>query len=79
MKVGRYSIIEKIGDGPFSSVYQAKDTAFKDRIVAIKIWHAPLKYRNIYDSFLQDVQSLIALRHTHILPVLEVNVDGDTL
>src|SRR6266702_812234 len=78
MKIGRFSILEKIGDGPFSSVYKAEDTT-KGCIVAIKIWQSPARSRGIYDTLIHDIQPILALKHAHILPVFEVNANDDIL
>ena len=79
MKIGHFSILEKLGDGPFSSVYKAEDVTCKGRIVTIKIWHAPPRYLNFYDAFIQDVQPFVALRHAHILTMFEANIEDDIL
>ncbi len=74
---GRYELLELLGVGGMARVYRAHDIR-EDRFVAVKVLlpryaHAPaLRLR-----FEAEGSTMMAVDHPHIVPVLEVNTDGD--
>ena len=71
--LGRYHVIEPLGQGGMASVYKAFDTSL-ERHVAIKIIRADIETEN-QDEFLKrfqrEAKSLAQLDHPYILKVLD--------
>ena len=71
MNVGRYEIIEQLGQGGMATVYRAHDPRFK-REVAIKLlprefMHDP----NFKARFVREAQTVARLEHSAIVPVYD--------
>src|SRR5437870_8073251 len=76
-QIGNYLLIEKIGDGPFSTVYQGEHRNLQKGIIrAIKIVHTALRAQTNCDVFLRETQLLRQLKHRHILPIFEIAIDN---
>ncbi|HEX4413601.1 MAG TPA: serine/threonine-protein kinase [Lacipirellulaceae bacterium] len=76
-KIGKYEIFELIGAGSFGRVYQGYDPLAK-RQVAIKVprtWSDVSEEKR--DAFLHEAQSAAALRHEHIVRLLDVYQGSD--
>lgn len=72
-QIGNYRIERELADGGFGTVYLAKHTLLKNRVVAIKLLHAThLASQKERDSFIQEAETLEMLKHPHILPLLDV-------
>ena len=70
--VGRYEIIEKIGEGAMAAVYRAYDPSI-DRPLAIKFLHANLSADPEYRSrFLREARAAGMLSHPNIVTVFDV-------
>ena len=54
-----FHVIEEIGDGRFSRVYLAKQSALSDRLVVLKVVNVPLS----------EPQNMAMLTHTNIVPI----------
>ncbi|MBW2387240.1 MAG: SUMF1/EgtB/PvdO family nonheme iron enzyme, partial [Deltaproteobacteria bacterium] len=66
---GRYRVESKLGAGGMATVYAAMDQTL-GRQVVIKIPHAELlRQPGFRERFIEEVRSLIALVHPHILPI----------
>ena len=71
--LGRYHIIEPLGEGGMASIYKAYDTSL-ERNVAIKIIRADIEDENegeFLKRFQREARALAALDHPYILKVLD--------
>jgi serine/threonine protein kinase len=68
-KIGRYTILRRIGKGGFGQVLLAHDEDL-DRPVAIKVPRADRVSRpEDVEAFLHEAKVLVSLDHPHIVPV----------
>jgi tRNA A-37 threonylcarbamoyl transferase component Bud32 len=76
-KVGRFVVLETLGQGAFGTVYKARDPEL-DRLVALKVPRAgSLSGQAELDRFLREARSVAQLRHPAIVAVHEVGqVEG---
>lgn len=75
--VGRYELIEKIGEGGMAVVYKAKDRLL-NRFVAIKILRPEYtKDVQFVDSFRRESQAAAGLQHPNIISVFDVGREGN--
>jgi tRNA A-37 threonylcarbamoyl transferase component Bud32 len=71
-KLGRYEILEKIGQGGFAIVYRAKDTEL-DRLVALKeLRQAFLDDTEWVSRFKREARTIARLDHPHIVTIHDV-------
>lgn len=72
--LGRYRVLEKVGQGGMGTVYKARDPEL-DRLVAIKV---PQLDPNRPDHtvavhrFLREARAAASVRHTHVCPIHDV-------
>ena len=91
IRIGRYEIRSKIGEGGMGEVYLAQDTKL-DRKVALKILPAEVAGdRNRMSRFVQEAKAASALNHPNIITIHEIDetdsihfiatefIDGETL
>ncbi len=77
-KLGKYKILDKLGEGAMGSVYRAYDNIL-DRDVAIKImaedikWNPELKLR-----FYREARSAAGLHHPNIVTIYDLGEEGKT-
>jgi serine/threonine protein phosphatase PrpC/tRNA A-37 threonylcarbamoyl transferase component Bud32 len=72
--IGKYRVISELGHGMFGHVYKAQHSILTNRIVAIKLMRAiPLGSPQEREMFLQEARLLEALKHPHILPIIDVD------
>ncbi|MFI5387152.1 MAG: protein kinase, partial [Fimbriimonadales bacterium] len=78
-KIGRYRIIQRLGQGGFGTVYLAHDDDL-DRPVAVKVPN-PERITRAEDveAFLVEARILARLDHPHIVPVFDVGRTKDGL
>lgn len=75
--VGRYELVEKIGEGGMAVVYKAKDRLL-NRFVAIKILRPEFtKDAQFVDSFRRESQAAAGLQHPNIVSVYDVGKEGN--
>jgi tetratricopeptide (TPR) repeat protein len=75
-RLGRFTLLELIGEGSFGLVYRAHDPQL-DRVVALKVAKPEAHdTRERVDRFLQEARAAAALRHPHIVPVFDAGQDG---
>jgi tRNA A-37 threonylcarbamoyl transferase component Bud32 len=68
---GRYTLVEKIGEGGMGEVWVAKQTAPVKRKVALKLIKAGMDSRAVLQRFEQERQALALMDHPHIAKVLD--------
>jgi len=74
---GKYQFLERIGSGPLSTVYRARDTGL-DRVVAIKVLNQPVADDPVYLEALRGIARISAtLDHPNITAVYDFEVAGD--
>lgn len=70
-RYGRYTVVDKVGQGGMSVVYRARDPAL-DRVVAIKVMHPHLAERAESKArFSREARAVARLRHPHIVEVYD--------
>jgi WD40 repeat protein/tRNA A-37 threonylcarbamoyl transferase component Bud32 len=76
-KLGRFEMLDTVGQGAFGTVYKARDPDL-DRVVAIKVPRAGnLAAPQELDRFLREARSVAQLRHPSIVSIHEVGqADG---
>jgi serine/threonine protein kinase len=74
--LGRYRILSLIGEGGMATVYYAQEI-YTHRPVAVKVL-LPSARRNwdLVERFRREARNAAQLRHPHIVPVYESDVDG---
>lgn len=78
-KIGRYSILRRLGTGGFGRVYEALDDDL-DRHVAIKVPRPERVSRpEDVEAYLNEAKILASLDHPHIVPVYDVGRTDDGL
>src|SRR5258706_640115 len=70
-QVGRYQIIEKVGQGGMGSLYLARDPAI-DRLVAIKVLREDFDSQELRERFAREARSAGRLRHPNIVVAFDV-------
>src|SRR5262249_50542884 len=75
--IGRYRVVQVLGEGGFGQVYQAHDEKL-NRCVAIKVPHRRLVARpEDAESYLAEAQNVASLDHPNIVPVFDVGSAED--
>jgi serine/threonine protein kinase len=70
-RLGRFELVERIGQGAFGEVWRARDTEL-DRLVAIKIPRQRGLSEDELERFQREAIAAARLRHPHIVTVYEV-------
>src|SRR5437660_523133 len=73
---GSYHLIRLLGQGGFADVYLGEHIYLKTK-AAIKILQTRMTGNDLQD-FIKEAQTIAALKHPHILRVLDFGVDGAT-
>ncbi|MEM7128097.1 MAG: protein kinase [Chloroflexota bacterium] len=75
-KLGKYDVIEFIGQGGMASVYKAYQPGV-ERNVAIKVMHQHLATSpDFVQRFLREARSAGNLHHPHIMPVIDCDTEA---
>ncbi len=75
--LGRYEIHERLGHGGMAEVYKAYQPSL-DRAVAVKVLHTfLLEQADSRARFAREARAVAALRHPHIVQVIDFDVVGD--
>src|SRR4051812_42293415 len=78
-KIGRYTILRRLGKGGFGEVFQAFDDDL-DRPVAIKVPRPERVSRpEDIEAYLNEARILASLDHPHVVPVYDVGRTDDGL
>jgi serine/threonine-protein kinase len=75
--IGRYQVLEKIGEGGMGSLFLARDPAI-DRLVAIKLLRHGLDTEALRERFSREARAAGRLRHTHIVTIFDVGEHDGT-
>jgi serine/threonine protein kinase/tetratricopeptide (TPR) repeat protein len=70
-RIGRYTLLERIGEGGFGVVYAAEQTEPPKRRVALKIIKLGMDTRQVIGRFQTEWQALALMDHPHIAKVLD--------
>src|SRR5262245_19295616 len=71
MKIGRYRLLQQIGEGGFGVVFMAEQTEPVQRKVALKIIKAGMDTREVIARFEAERQALALMDHPNIARVLD--------
>ncbi len=76
-EIGKYRIIELIGEGAMGVVYRATDSVL-DRTVAIKVMSASIaRQADLRQRFLREAQAAGSLQHPNVVTIYDLGeVDG---
>src|SRR4051812_4513573 len=78
-RIGRYRIVQRLGQGGFGRVYLAHDDDL-DRPVAIKVPNPErISHPEDVEAFLTEARILASLDHPHIVPVHDIGRTDDGL
>jgi serine/threonine protein kinase len=78
-KLGKYEIVDLLGQGGMAAVYRAYQPEM-DRFVAIKVLPPhPAMDPTFVDRFRQEARTIARLQHPHILPVYDYGSEDDIL
>jgi len=72
-RIGRYKLLEKIGEGGFGVVFMAEQTEPVNRKVALKIIKAGMDTREVIARFEAERQALALMDHPNIARVLDAD------
>ncbi|HWS84334.1 MAG TPA: protein kinase, partial [Ktedonobacteraceae bacterium] len=73
-QLGNYRLIGVLGEGGFAEVYLAEHIYLKTQ-VAIKVLQEKLEAQYV-EGFLKEAQTIAALKHPHILRVLDFGMEN---
>src|SRR6476659_10022509 len=75
--IGKYQIIELVGEGAMGVVYRAKDSVL-DRTVAIKVMNESIaRQDDLRRRFLHEAQAAASLQHPNVVTIFDLgDVDG---
>lgn len=76
--MGRYTKLEKCGEGSFGVVYKARDLVTQD-LVALKQFRKEIEDADVLEDIRIEISILQELRHPNIVKLLEVFYDRATL
>ena len=75
--VGRYRILQRLGEGGFGEVFEAEQTHPVRRRVALKVIKPGMDSRDVIARFMAERQALALMDHPHIARVLDAGTtDG---
>src|ERR1700755_1440088 len=75
--IGKYHIIELVGEGAMGVVYKAKDSVL-DRTVAIKVMNESIaRQDDLRKRFLHEAQAAASLQHPNVVTIFDMgDVEG---
>ena len=76
--IGRYQLLEQLGEGGFGTVYRAYDPAL-DREVALKVLQPALaRHTAMRERFLREGRALARIRHQNVVQVFDTGEAANT-
>jgi serine/threonine protein kinase len=76
--VGPYRLLNLLGEGGLSQVFQAEHTGTRT-LVALKILHPELRSnRKVLDQLRQEMEVITRLSHPHFVQAFELNLEEET-
>jgi serine/threonine protein kinase len=77
IKIGKYQIVEPVGEGAMGVVYRATDLVL-DRTVAVKVMSAAIaRDQSLRQRFLREAQAAASLQHPNLVTVYDLGeTDG---
>jgi len=76
--LGRFLVIERVGEGAMGVVYAAFDPEL-ERKVALKVLHAERGDAKARARLVREAQAMARLSHPNVVTVYDVGVDGDAV
>ena len=78
MRIGKYEIVSELGEGGMGKVYKARDTAFQDGYVALKVLNAEYsKNEEMRKRFFDEAQKARRMSSPHVVKVFDYgSADG---
>src|SRR6516165_7248504 len=77
IRIGRYKLLELIGEGGMGTVWMAEQREPVQRLVALKIIKAGMDSRQVLARFEAERQALALMDHPNIAKVLDAGTTGD--
>jgi serine/threonine protein kinase/tetratricopeptide (TPR) repeat protein len=77
-QIGRYRILETLGEGGMGTVYKAEQRTPIKRIVALKVVKPGFDSQEVAARFESERQALARMDHPHVAKVLDAGVDSAT-
>ena len=75
--MGKYKLLDKLGEGGMGAVYKAEQTGMR-RIVALKVVNEDaLNQQGAVSRFQREIQAIAALTSPHIIAALDADSEGD--
>ena len=77
-RIGRYEIVELVGQGAMGKVYRARDPNI-DRVVAVKVIHTELvsQSQRFLERFRREAQTAGQITHPNIVIVYDAGLEGN--
>jgi Tol biopolymer transport system component/tRNA A-37 threonylcarbamoyl transferase component Bud32 len=76
--IGKYEIVQQLGEGGFSTVYLAKQPTI-NRAVALKVIQTPNLSEQDIDNFYREARLVASLSHPNIPKLFDFGQEGDLL
>src|SRR5689334_24573289 len=75
--IGKYHILELVGEGAMGVVYKARDSVL-DRTVAIKVMNESIaRQEDLRQRFLREAQAAASLQHPNVVCIYDLgDLDG---
>src|SRR5262245_16024395 len=77
MKIGKFEILEQLGQGAMGKVYRAKDPAIGREVALKTVAPSLLQDPQIYARFQREAQSAGKLQHQNIVTIYELGKEAD--